>query len=325
MNINLNSLLTLWRKFWFEPTDTLTVCVFRICYGILVLQICLIHLGDHFKDWYGPRAIVDINTVIAHFWYNEPHFDLLLLFPQSEATFQIFFYCLVAAASALALGFCSRYAAALVWLALVSLHHHDPYNINGGDAFLRAVGLFLAFSPCGDYLSIDSLIMNRGKGLPVKVEPKAPWAQRMIQMQLALVYWQTFCCKIVGSQWLDGTAVYYATRLDDMQRFPAPWLTDNLFLLKGLNWYTLIIELFGWTLIWFKETRYWVVVGLLVLHMGIDYIINLPVFEWAFIAALITFVDPQDWRRLRHLLQWAERLATPAKSAPKPGYETSTQ
>jgi hypothetical protein len=110
-----------------------------------------------------------------------------------------------------------------------------------------------------------------------------------------------------------------------MQRFPAPWLTDNLFLLKGLNWYTLIIELFGWTLIWFKETRYWVVVGLLVLHMGIDYIINLPVFEWAFIAALITFVDPQDWRRLRHLLQWAERLATPAKSAPKPGYETSTQ
>lgn len=70
MNLNLNSLLNIWRKFWFEPTDTLTVCVFRVCYGILVLQICLIHLGDHFKDWYGPRAIVDINTVIAHFWYN---------------------------------------------------------------------------------------------------------------------------------------------------------------------------------------------------------------------------------------------------------------
>lgn len=319
--MKINSLLKVWHKFWFEPTDSISLCLYRICYGLLVLQIGFIHLGDHFADWYGPRAIVDVRTVIDHFWYREPHFDLLLLLPQhSSAAMDIFFYCFLGSAALLTLGLGSRYAAALVWLSLVSLHHHDPYNINGGDAFLRGAGLFLALSPCGDYLSLDAVIRRR-RGLPAP-KPSAPWAQRMIQMQLALVYWQTFCCKIVGSQWLDGTAVYYATRLDDMLRFPAPWLTDNMYLLKALNWYTLLIEFFGWNLIWFKETRYYVLAGLLVLHLGIDFVINLPVFEWAFIATLITFIEPQD---LRHAAQWAERLATLARSRTKPGYEMSTQ
>lgn len=323
--MKLDALIKTWRKFWFEPGDSLSVCIFRIFYGLLILQSLLIHLGDHFLDWYGPRSIVNINTVIAHFWHNEPHFDLLLLFPQTEANFQIFYWCLTATALALTLGFCSRYAAALVWLSLVSMHHHDPYNINGGDAFLRGVGLFLALSPCGDYLSIDAVINKARLGADYKVTAKAPWAQRMIQMQLALVYWQTFCCKIVGPQWLDGTAVYYATRLDDMMRFPAGWLTDNMFLLKALNWYTLLIEFCGWNLIWFKETRYYVLFGLLALHLGIDYVINLPVFEWAFIATLITFVEPQDLRScFASVRQWAERLDTDSKSRSKPGYEIST-
>jgi hypothetical protein len=111
-------------------------------------------------------------------------------------------------------------------------------------------------------------------------------------------------CKIAGSQWLDGSAVYYATRLDDMFRFPAPLIANNMFLLKTLTWFTLIIELAGWTLIWFKDTRYWVLLGLLGLHLGIDYMINLPVFEWAFIRTLITFVPSQD------LTNFFSRLST---------------
>jgi hypothetical protein len=79
-----------------------------------------------------------------------------------------------------------------------------------------------------------------------------------------------------------------------MFRFPAPLIANNMFLLKALNWFTLIIELAGWTLIWFKDTRYWVLLGLLGLHLGIDYMINLPVFEWAFICTLLTFVPSHD-------------------------------
>ncbi|CAN5213317.1 hypothetical protein BH11CYA1_BH11CYA1_35650 [soil metagenome] len=297
--MTISALVKLWRQFWFEPEESTAISIFRILYGLLVLQIVVVHLGSNFVDWYGPNAIVPLPSVIKHFWLNEPRFDLLLLLPQTDSAISAFHITLIVAAFFMTIGFGTRYSTLFVWLSLVSLHHQDPFNINGGDGFLRAVGPWLAFSNCGDKYSLDVWLknfINRQRGLePIpQATAKAPWAQRMIQVQLALVYWQTFGCKLAGPQWLDGSAVYYATRLDDMLRFPAPLITNNFLLLKALNYFTLIIEFAGWTLIWFKDTRYWVLAGLLGLHLGIDYMINLPVFEWAFICTLITFVPSKD-------------------------------
>jgi hypothetical protein len=291
--MTIKALIHLWREFWFAPATASVISAYRILFGLLVLQICVVHLSGNFHDWYGGRAVVTPQAVMSHFWHSEPQFDLFLLFPDRKEYLDGFHICFTVAAAALTLGLFSRYSALIVWLCLLSMHHHDPFNNNGGDAFLRAVAPWLALSHCGDRYSLDALI-SRWRG-NAEALPKPVWAQRMIQMQLALVYWQTFCCKIVGPQWLDGTAIYYATRLEDMTRFPAPLITDNLLLLKGLNYFTLVIELAGWTLIWFKETRYWVLFGLLFLHLGIDYMINLPVFEWVFICTLLTFVSEEDW------------------------------
>ncbi len=292
--MNLSNLWRIWRGFWFEPTGTETISVYRILFGLLVLQTSVVHLSGRFSEWYSDKSMITLPTVINHFWFREPRFDLMLLFPQQEPTFTIFYYGLVFFALTLTLGFRGRFSAMMVWLMLLSMHHHNPYNINGGDAFLRVVAPFLALSPCADHYSIDAwLRKRRGESLP---EVKMPWAQRLIQVSIALAYWQTFWCKISGNQWLDGTAVYYATRLDDMLRFPAPWISDNMFVLQVLNWFTLIIEFLGWNAIFIKEFRYYVVVGLVFLHLGIDYMINLPVFEWAFIFTLFTFVEPAHVR-----------------------------
>lgn len=301
--MTIAALIKHWRQFWFAPEDSSAISIYRILYGLLVLQITTIHLGTNFLDWYGPKAIVTLPTVIKHFWLNEPRFDWLLLLPQTDNAIGAFHLTFILAAVFMTIGLGTRYSTLFVWLTLVSLHHQDPFNINGGDAFLRVVGPWLAFSHCGDKYSLDAWLKRyfdkkRGRPVAENPPPKAPWAQRMIQIQLALVYWQTFGCKLAGTQWLDGSAVYYATRLDDMLRFPAPLIANNMILLKILTWSTLIVEFAGWTLIWFKDTRYWVLLALLGLHLGIDYMINLPVFEWAFICTLITFIPGQDLQRL---------------------------
>ena len=296
-----------WRKFWFEPTGTASIGVYRILFGILVLQMVVVHLGGHFEEWYGSKSMLPLPTVINHFWLNEPRFDLFVLFPQTEATFTILYAVLVVAACFLTLGLFSNYSALLVWLFLISMHHQNPFNINGGDAFLRAVAPFLAFSYCGDRFSLDALIAKKtGRVLPAL---RSPWAQRLIQVQIALVYWQTFCCKISGSQWLDGTAIYYSVRLDDMIRFPAPFISDNMQVMKVLDYFTLIIEFLAWNAIFIKELRYYVLVGL-------DYLINLPVFEWAFIFTLVTFIESSDldafflWTRSKLFAKGALKLPT---------------
>ncbi|MBS1993299.1 MAG: HTTM domain-containing protein [Cyanobacteria bacterium SZAS LIN-3] len=290
--MTIGSLWNVWRKFWFEPTGTSTIAVYRILYGILVLQVAVVHLGGHFEEWYGAKSMVTLPTVVNHFWFNEPRFDLFLLFPQTDASFLMVYAVFVLAALCLCLGLFSKYSALAVWLILLSMHHQNPYNINGGDAFLRSVAPFLALSHCGDRFSLDALIARKRGRAPTGLAN--PWAQRMIQVQIALVYWQTFCCKVSGEQWLDGTAVYYATRLDDMIRFPAPFITDNMLILKALDYFTLVIEFLAWNAIFIKEFRYYILAGLLFLHLGIDYLINLPVFEWAFIFTLVTFVEPAD-------------------------------
>jgi len=281
-----------WRAFWFAPTGTASICLYRILFGILVLQIAVVHLGANFSDWYGNKAIVTLPAVAQHFWLGAPRFDLFLLFPATDISLVIIYAIFVLAAIFLCLGLFSNYSALVVWLILLSMHHQDPYNINGGDAFLRVVAPLLAMSHCGDRYSLDAVVARHYGKTALRLQ--SPWAQRLIQVQIALVYWQTFCCKISGNQWLDGTAIYYATRLDDMLRFPAPLITDNIVVIKGLTYFTLVIEFCAWTAIFVKELRYYVLAGLVFLHLGIDYLINLPVFEWAFIFTLVTFVEPSD-------------------------------
>ncbi len=286
-----------WHEFWFEPKSPLPIAIFRILFGILILQSVLVHTFAARSFWYGSHGVMSIETVKEFFWFNDPNFDLIPLFSASDQGISLFFEILIAAAFCLTLGLFTRLSAFIVCLSLISMHHHQPYNINGGDSYMRLASIFLAFSNCGAMLSLDRLI-QRILIYPPPDPACSPWAQRMIQVQLALVYWQTFCCKIVGPQWLDGTAVYYATRLDDMMKFGPALLLNNLWMCKLLSWFTLLIEFGMWALVWLPELRYIFLVAAFFLHFGIDMTINLPVFEWAFISTLITFIPPEDLTRV---------------------------
>ena len=53
--------------------------------------------------------------------------------------------------------------------------------------------------------------------------------------------------------------------------------------------------------VWFKELRYPVLLLGLLLHLGIEYSMNVPLFEWALLSAYVLFVDPAD---LQRAIQW---------------------
>ncbi|MBA3859879.1 MAG: hypothetical protein C0507_23465 [Cyanobacteria bacterium PR.3.49] len=299
-----------WRNFWFCPVTPESVSLFRILMGLLVLQILCISIGQDFLSWYGVHALVRIDTVQQYFWIASPKFDLLLAF-QNDQTLQIYFYSVIAAAVCMTIGLWTRFACIYVALALLSMHNHMPFNINGGDAFVRLMVMYLCFSNCGDCYSIDRWLAVRRSGGNVPVVAKPAWALRVIQIQLAIVYMHTFVCKVNGQQWWDGTAVYFATRLEDLMRLQMP-LFDSLLFCKFLSWYTLVVEFAMFTLVWIKDLRYFVLASALILHLGIDMAINLPVFEWAFIFALVAFIDPAD---LRKVFNFAAAKLRGAKSA----------
>src|SRR5262249_514468 len=133
--------------------------------------------------------------------------------------------------------------------------------------------------------------------------PHPPWAQRLIQFNLAAVYADAFWTKAVSEQWLSGLSVYYATRLDQFKGLPVPLLLDHVWICKLLSWGTLRIELAMWTLIWFRDIRYWLLAAAILFHLGLDWAMNIPLFQLIMIATFVVFVDPADLTKVMNAIK----------------------
>lgn len=306
-----------WQKFFFQPTNPVPIALYRIITGAIVVQCLLIHILSDWSLFYGDKAIIPLDYMIGKYWFNNPYFDLMLVLPQEEIWRWYFFWFTVVCAVMMTLGLFTRVTSVLTFLCLMSLQTHFLLNQNAGDNYLRLSCMFLAFSNCGDALSIDRLIKSVRQDWRVTgfLAPlSAPWAQRLIQIQLAIAYGHTWFCKISGTEWNNGLAVYYASRYDDIMRFPFPILLDNLWTCKILTWGTLVVELFLFTLIWWRPARYWVLLSGIALHLGIEWTMNLPMFEWLFMASYFLFIYPEDlqkfWDHVKTFVQ--EKIFKPA-------------
>jgi hypothetical protein len=190
-----------------------------------------------------------------------------------------------------------------VFLCLNSIDQRNLLILHGGDTFLRCAGFFLMFAPAGAAFSLDRLIaIRRGRQDP-QMKPRAPWAQRMIQIELALLYLTSFFWKLKGRTWLDGSALYYVIHLHSIARFPVPHWIQSTALLRAGSWFALALEFSLGVLIWSRRFRYPLLLLGLLFHLSIEYAFNLPMFEWDILTAYILFVDASDldrwWAALR--------------------------
>ena len=287
------SVVRSWNAFFFTPQSPTPVALYRIIYGLLVIaDLALLH-GD-WLTWFGANGLVRVDTLRK----LAPRIDLDLIWIPLyyDVWIQAFYWVFLLFAVFLTVGFLSRFSSVVVYVFLNAIIRRDFYITNGGDFLLRFMGFFLMFAPSGAAMSIDRLLrIWRGKeGL--ERQTCWPWAQRMLQIQAALVYLSAFCWKTLGSDWRDGTALYYTTRIVQFQRFPMPTL-ENGILLRLATWSALFIELAVGALVWVRKLRYWILLLGVCLHLSIEYSMNLPLFQWIIMAGYVTFIDPADLSR----------------------------
>jgi hypothetical protein len=287
-------LLEAWNAFFFAPQSPIPIALFRVMYGLLVIAtLTLLH--PDWLAWYGPHAWVSLSTMHA----LEPgtRLNLSAVIPQTDGWINALFWIFLGSAILLTIGFLTRLNSLLVFLCLASIHQRNVYILHAGDTFLRVAGFFLIFAPAGAALSIDRLIRIRRGKEDASIQPRSPWAQRMIQFELALMYFATFCVKLKGAPWLQGTAMYYILHLDEFKRFPIPsWFLHPL-MLKLESWTALVLEFSLGVLIWVKELRYIILTLGLLFHLSLEYALNIPLFQWDILSAYILFVDPADIAR----------------------------
>lgn len=296
----MDDLITKWKTFWFEPISPYPLSIFRIAFGFIMLVNLLGQYLPFYSYFYGPDSLISINSIYAYKWQLLPVFDLMAFLPQQNSFFLGFLFLTIIFCVFLMVGFATRISTIALFLCVLSLNNHSPFVIHAGDNYARLILLFLVFSPTNKVLSIDSYL----KGGNVKNILIEPLSQRLIQIQLCFIYLINWLSKMDSQIWVDGQAVYYATRLQQYFRFPYPQFLDNVVAVNLLTWSTLLVEFALIFLLWPKKTRYVMILIGVIFHLSLDLFFNLGVFEWFFIVSFLLFVEPQKYK------EWLSKLSS---------------
>ncbi len=301
--MKLRALFEAWNAFFFAPQSPTPIALFRIVYGLLVIATLALLYPD-WLNWYGPHAWISLSTM--HQLEPGARLNLFAVIPQSDAGIEGFFWVFLGSAVLLTIGLLTRLNSVVVFLCLASIQQRSLYILHSGDTFLRVAGFFLVFAPAGAAFSVDRRIrIWRGKE-GTNIQPRSPWAQRMIQLELSLVYFAAFLLKVKGAPWLQGTAMYYIYHLEEFKRFPVPAWFLRPMVLKLEGWFALVLEFSLGVLIWVKKLRYILLALGLLFHLCLEYSLNIPLFQWDILSAYILFVDAEDLNRAE---DWIRRRA----------------
>lgn len=294
--ISYKNILKFWDKFFFEPLPTESIALFRILWCSLIGVYFLLDL-QNINDFYGPHALLSLQTVQGQF--PVAHLNVFHLFNSSyEMVYSLMTIFGISIVFSL-FGFYTRTSLVIMFICMTSIHQRNIWLLSSSELLLRTITLYLICSPCGHSLSMDSILGRKYSSFKKKRD-WAPWALRLIQIQISVVYLWTVWHKLKGVDWLDGTAVYYATRLEGMKNFSLSFLLDSVTFIKLATWGTLLIEIALGVLIWIKEFRKPLIIMGVIFHLGIEMTLIIPFFEMIMISLLMLYFTPLEVRLYSH-------------------------
>lgn len=280
-------------RFLFASCDPVMCSVLRIAVGLLASIYALAWLPDA-ALWFSNEGVLQSKT--AAILHNGQYKSLYFLLPQTSEVAFVSVMLLLIQSVLLLLGVFSRFQAACIFVLLTSLQHRNLLIVDGQDSVMRWLIFFLIFMPVDHAWSLWRWI--RG-GPPSMATQANAWALRLVQIELTAIYFSTAIIKLTGATWRDGTALYYVARMDDL--FGRFWLPDVLFesawTVKPITWAVLAIEVALPFALWIPRWRIGAIVTGFLLHLAIEYAMNIFLFEWLMMAGLIAFVRPTDFQR----------------------------
>jgi hypothetical protein len=190
-----------------------------------------------------------------------------------------------------------RFAAACVWLAAVSYSWRNMDILHSGDNLIRIGTFFLMFARTDGALSLSRAVSRRlfpqAAGDPVGAFELVPaWPQRILQLQLCILYLVAGIWKATGPTWRNGSAVGLVLQLGEFQRFPIPDFFLTPVMSQVMTYGTLAFELGFPLLVWIPSLRIPVLLVGLAFHAGLDWVMNVQMFQWLVTAYYLLWLTP---------------------------------
>jgi hypothetical protein len=289
-----------WERFWFTEVPTSTFALFRIAFGTLAFFWAL-SLSPSLFAFYSDAGVLPVRPD-----YNSSFdWSLFDLF-SSDLAVAIVYFLLFIGSLMLIVGFRTRLAAFVVFVCIVSFGRRNPWVLNSGDLLVFVLAFYAMLMPSGESFSVDRWLAQRERFW--EFGRRAIWPLRLVQIQVSVLYLAAVWAKVRGTTWNDGTAVSYAFRMADLERFPVPhFITDTVLIVNLMTYGTLAVELAIGILVWNRVLRPWVLLLGVFLHLGIDFTTRVGFFSYAVFVAYVAFIPPE--RATWLILATRDRLA----------------
>ena len=281
-----------WNHFWFRVIDARQYAALRILFGglsCIYFSELLPYVDSQFSrlGWLGNiQQIINQNGgTWSIFFINEDW--------NSSKIAHLIIGSGILASILMMIGWQSRYSTFITWLIWVSLWNRNPLILDGDDALLKIMCFYLMLSPSGNCWSVDAYLHKTNQKVGV-------WPLRLIQFQIALVYFVSGWVKFYSIEWGEGTIMQYVLIHPEYSRWNGWLLTDYPLInkiLAGLAWFIRDWELlFPILLLNIHTRKLSIIIGLL-FHTGLLLTMHLrwfPVIMISLYPALISnkfFVD----------------------------------
>lgn len=291
MNRLLHKIVRGLDRFLFESCDPRVVPILRIGFALMIILQALVLWPDA-TYWFTDSGVMRTQT--AREILGPRSWSLLFYLPSETWVVQVSLGMWIVHGVMMLVGFYSRVQATAIFMWLVSFQNRNPSIHDGEDTVFRIFAFLMIWLPLDAYWSIRRLGKNSESGADQtdgRSNAADAWGLRLFQVQMTAIYVSTALSKFEGSTWNDGTAVWYVSRMTDNfgRWIPPKWL-DYPYASELATYGTLAIECFLPFGLWIPRLR-WIAIGLgILLHLGIEFSMNLFLFQWVMILGLLTFV-----------------------------------
>lgn len=308
----LTGIKTLWNRLFLQERPSLGLSLFRLCVAFTV--------GAHVIP-----TLLQLQDNYLHTAFKEknPSFfnwQVLVLVEKSPDWFvKVMAAIFCVALMFFAAGLFSQLSCFLMVLGCYYFYALNALHIGtlSYDILLVTLSLMCVTAYPGDFFSLDSLLRTD----PSAYRKKRPFfIQRLLQMQLAFIYFYTGLGKVTGGgNWLTGNPIWYL-----MNSPPESVVKHFVFreFFAGhpalCYWIGVVIVLFESlmpALLFWRSTRFFAIFYGLFFHVVLLVTLHVPtIFFFLFPPMFFLFIEPEkiiawiDERRQRHVIAGREKI-----------------
>ena len=291
-----------WSQLWFENMTTMPLEIVRMGLGAALLVHYSMAIPYLFEFW-GDTGFMPLSVAWAQ---REPwSFSLFFYFsaPWQLAAFHALF---LFSCAAFMVGWRTSWVKWIVFVGKISYEGRNPQLAYGADLVVCALLFIMCFSPVGRAMSLDRVRAVRAakrENLAATVPAySSPWAGagiRLMQIQMAVIFFYSGVTKIKWEEWRDGDAIWLVFITNDYYNtFLLDLMARQYWVSNVATYATIFVEIAYPFLIWQRRTRPYMLAAAIALHVQFAAFLALIHFSVVMTMGHLSFVRPEWLQRL---------------------------